>query len=198
MLDWLSNDNGDAIPVIDGKPLCSRINPQREAMSWAEKTVEKLYSTTDAIVVLGYGAGYHIKALQSLIKHKIYVFENIEEIYQMVKNDDQVTVLSVEGFWHHPKLKEIVNKRFQIFQHYPSTSPFVKDYDNLRHNLSGRNRLAFKKQIELYVQNSALANIQFEESNELLSAKDISQHPSVNNTSNQKVFIWKILGELIK
>ncbi|MCB0347511.1 MAG: hypothetical protein KDD37_01685, partial [Bdellovibrionales bacterium] len=93
MLKWQNNEKGVAIPYIEGKPLCSKVNPEREASAWAEKVVSRLYSTTDAIFVLGYGAGYHIEALKKLTQHKIIVFEIIEEIANTAVEDEQLNVI---------------------------------------------------------------------------------------------------------
>lgn len=201
MIEWQNNDRGIAIPHVEGRPLCSKANPEREADIWVEKTLSKLYASTDAIVILGYGAGFHVRALQKKTSLKIYVVEMLEGISQSVSSSQDLTMIHlshVSDIWSHGKIKELVSKRFQIFQHYPSTSPFLKDYDLLRHNLTARHRPAFRKHIEHTVPNAILANVDFEESKDLLSVRDISEHTTIHKTSNQKSYLWKILGELLK
>lgn len=201
MVKWQTNDSGMAIPYIEGKPLCSKIHPDREASAWVERLVGKLYNTTDAIIVLGYGAGYHVEELKKKTNHNIIVFEAIEEIASAAIEDNQVKIVffsNVDDVLKNIKIKSIFTKKFQIFQHYSSTSPFLKEYELVRHALTARERSSFKIQVDLHLASPVLANINLPDSEELLTAKDISSHLMQSKTSNPKSYIWKILGDLLK
>ena len=201
MIEWLSNDNGLAIPHVQGKPLCSRANPEREADLWVEKVLSKLYSSTDSIVVLGYGAGFHVFALQKHINLKIYVFEMLEGISQSIASNDNISIIGInriENLWNHNKTKEIVGKKFQIFQHYPSTTPFLKEYDMIRHNLTARFKPAFRKHAQENLLSPLFANISVDDAPGLLTATDIAENTMIHQTNSQKAYLWKILGELLK
>ncbi len=201
MVKWQTNDSGMAIPYIEGKPLCSKVNPDREAKAWAERAVGRLYKSTDTLIILGYGAGYHVEELRKITKHNIVVFEVIEEIVSSALEDKQLKVIffsKVDDVLKNIKLKDMFSKKFQVLQHYPSTSPFLGEYESIRHAITARERSAFKTQVDLHLPSPLLANMNFSESDELLTAKDISTHLTQSKTSNPKSYIWKILGDLLK
>ncbi len=65
-IEWQINNHGDFVLLRDGKWLCSPREPWKEGLSWAQ--TQKIESFDKEIVVLGVGAGYHVRALNETLK----------------------------------------------------------------------------------------------------------------------------------
>src|SRR6516162_293586 len=55
--------NSELTFTVDGRHLCSSINPSKEAKSWVVHH-EKYWKNCETVIVVGLGCGYHVRALQ--------------------------------------------------------------------------------------------------------------------------------------
>ena len=77
-LSFCFSRDGLKVPIINGKGLCSRIDPILEANSWV-KNNESIFSWADRIVVVGLGAGFHITRLADIFRNKRIVVLEINQ-----------------------------------------------------------------------------------------------------------------------
>lgn len=74
---------GDLFGIMDGRALCSKRNPQREADAWAEK-----YDPQDSgfLGILGFGLGHHLKSLHNTHQNRsvLLCFEPDVELLRAV------------------------------------------------------------------------------------------------------------------
>lgn len=86
--------------------LHSRYDPIKEASRWVEGINEKKRNST-AIVVIGMGAGHHIRALLQAVKYqKIYVYEFNEEYYKWIIDSNLISDLLSDAQISYHLIKE--------------------------------------------------------------------------------------------
>ncbi len=95
-MEIIESRNGYKIPVINNIPLHSKINPNREAASFAKDVKER-----NKVIVLGLGFGYHLVDLidQSKILAVIEPDQQLINNYKTSKKDQSFNILTgdVEG-----------------------------------------------------------------------------------------------------
>ena len=138
--------SGDRILLIDGRYLCSKVDPVTEARRWADRQRAQV-SENSGIVVLGLGAGYHVAALCRMFPNKkVVVFERnercrkfAERLFPMEFFD--LPVLSSaepEVLLAEKGVQRILNGRFCVLEHKPSMALTQNWYQELRATLLGR------------------------------------------------------------
>lgn len=87
--DSLTAKNGEKIPVFKNlKPMHSKYNPEKEAESFSMNV-----NAADFFIVIGIGAGFHIKNLQKTFpESKILCIEYYEQDLNFVKNEFSQTL----------------------------------------------------------------------------------------------------------
>lgn len=84
---------GLSIPRVDGKALCSRIDPIAEALAWI-KNNESIFNWADRICVVGLGGGYHINQLAQaypkkmilVLEPEVHLIRAFEENFEVLTN----------------------------------------------------------------------------------------------------------------
>ncbi len=86
MIDWIESDTGLPIPRQQGSLICSRVAPESEAQKWVESVSKDLKGARVA-VVMGLGAGLHVKRLAEKFKQvSIIAVERHTEIVKRVSS----------------------------------------------------------------------------------------------------------------
>lgn len=79
-IEFLQSPKGLKVPVLEGKALCSRIDPLAEVESWIHFH-ETLCNWSEQIIVVGVGGGFHLNRLcQMYPNKKIRVLELNQEL----------------------------------------------------------------------------------------------------------------------
>ena len=86
--------NGLMVPAIDGKPMCSSRDPEREATQWL-LSIGHLIQPTSTVLILGLGAGFHVSAfLQKFPGNPLQVLELNPEVADFHKSQYATVVCS--------------------------------------------------------------------------------------------------------
>lgn len=87
IISFSENSEGYLIPLEDGKSLCSFQNPVEEAEKWVQ---EQDFTISNEIVILGLGAGFHVRALQQAHPYlKIHIIEVRDSLLSIYKRQIQ-------------------------------------------------------------------------------------------------------------
>ncbi|MBK9324023.1 MAG: hypothetical protein IPM97_13940 [Bdellovibrionaceae bacterium] len=86
-ISFTENPEGYLIPIESMQPLCDLVDPASEAEKWV--TAQNL-NICNEIVVLGLGAGFHVRALRENFPHlKIHVVECRDQLLPIFKKQIQ-------------------------------------------------------------------------------------------------------------
>lgn len=108
-IEVVQSKAGRPIPVVNGKLLHSRYDPESEAARWVSEKLAKK-PTARIVLVLGLGFGYHIRALRDLMPpgSQIVVFEPVSEIVSAYAG---VVGKDIDGvrLWPSPSPQDVVD-----------------------------------------------------------------------------------------
>jgi hypothetical protein len=204
MIEWIKSESNHTIPVCEGISLASKRNPIIDAERWIEQYVEKIESHTN-ILVLGYGAGFHVQKLHQMYPNKkVLVLEAIEELFhqrQVIENVKILFTPTADEIWNYFEWQDFMNKGFTLLEHTGTTQVRKKTYAQITEECTGRNKQSFLRHVRSKSNQTKI----FQNINEnqiadthLLSAKDISQISVVQKTQTTSAYLWRFLGELLK
>jgi hypothetical protein len=137
--------NSELIFTMNGRHLCSSFNPTREAHQWATFH-QPQWKDCEAIVVLGVGCGYHIRALQSLSKAQVVALDSNPSIVAAalrvhpldLKDSDTIAVEEVSSSIL-PALEQATRKPYSVLIHEPSAFARPEWFSSTKDFLLGRN-----------------------------------------------------------
>jgi hypothetical protein len=71
---FLFAKNSELIFTVDGRHLCSSVNPTKEAQQWTTNHQDH-WKDCGAVIVLGLGCGYHVRALRTATHLEVVAVE---------------------------------------------------------------------------------------------------------------------------
>lgn len=206
MIVKLKSKNEKNIATVNGKLLCSSIDPLKEAQSWVKKNAQKI-NTQNQIFVLGAGCGYHLVALtQNHPGLNIIVIERKEELIDFCKSEHGLDLADVqfvnEVDLQHLKVNSIVKKtlkkKYAVLTFYPACSHNLDYFNAAEELLLGRVDeglqfiLSQRDDLKFISQNKKIKVA----SNELISIKTLMQMAN-SNEHKEEIVVLKALRELV-
>lgn len=187
-IEYIESEYG-LIPKVNHRQLASRKNPVAEAELWSDR----VQVVRETILVLGLGAGFHIKALAVKYPDKnIYVYENEEDIKSKfgdsfnVSGDKKALIQS---------LYNASEGQFQILTHPASYAVHKLDYDLFLKEVTGRS-----KNLRGDVLEAMGIDVNLENLPDLQLDRDVFSHltPSLTSSNREFYYINKIVSEILK
>lgn len=115
--------NSEMIFTVDGRHLCSAVDPSHEAKQWVSNHKTRI-SGAETILIVGVGCGYHIREMKKIVHPRRLIGIDAEQsildatmrahsldLYQ----DDLILFAPA-----HPVLAESVRQPFSVLLHEPS------------------------------------------------------------------------------
>lgn len=139
--------NGAEIIRLNGRLVCSRVDPLQEAQKWVKK-VKKDHPKNTTIIVLGLGCAYHVVELkQTFNTSRIVVIEPAKAVVEWAKKNhsliltgvDIVQSPSLEELRSHSMIQEVVKKPYSVWRFGPRTHESQKFFGQAEELLLGRN-----------------------------------------------------------
>ena len=137
--------NSELIFTLKGRHLCSSINPTREAHQWASVHQES-WKDCDAIIVLGIGCGYHVRALQGISQAQVVAIDPNQEVVAAalrvhpldLKETEALALDSTSKFEKCLPLEQATRKSYAVLVHEPSAASHPELFTELKDFLLGR------------------------------------------------------------
>jgi hypothetical protein len=146
---FTENPEGYLIPIESMFPLCDLADPVGEAEKWAS---EQNMSISNEIVVLGLGAGFHLRALQEAHSHlKIHVVECRDQLLPIYRKQIQS---QLENYSCFHSLEELlsselfeltISRSLPVYFFKPSWGAQEDLFYSLWKNLTGRSVYAIAR-----------------------------------------------------
>jgi hypothetical protein len=175
--------NGLVVPAVDGKPMCSSRDPEREAAQWLF-SIENLIQPGSTVLVLGLGAGFHVRALlRKFPNTSVEVLELNPEIAAMHPQFAKLICTSCDNW------SEINTERI-ILEFRPAWIGYESQYAQIQAELLHQTSHAFSMA-------SKNAGLSFTAGAKDFQIKGLDWIFAPENQS-QEVKIWRALRELIK
>jgi hypothetical protein len=148
-LSFSENQEGYLIPQEDGQMLCDFQNPHDEAEQWARQQDANI---GNEVVVLGLGAGFHIKALREAHPFlKIHVVECRDSLLPIFKKQVQSEVEnyhvfhSLESLLESEFFNKVIAKTMPVYFLKKSWGAQEDLFYSLWKNLTGRSVYAIAR-----------------------------------------------------
>ncbi len=148
-ISFTENREGYLIPIDTLFPLCDLANPIAEAEKWVS---EQNLAIANEIVVLGLGAGFHIRALHEAFPYlKIHVVECRDQLLPIFKKQIQS---DIECYYCFHNLEELLSselfektiaKSLPVYFFKPSWGAQEDLFYSLWKNLTGRSVYAIAR-----------------------------------------------------
>lgn len=150
IISFSENSEGYLIPLEDQKALCSFENPIEEAEKWV---AQQDLTISNEIVLLGLGAGFHLKALKEAHPYlKIHVIEVRDQLLPIYKKQIQsqvenyTCVQSLDALLSSDAFETIIMKSLPVYFMAASWGTQEDLFYSLWKNLTGRSVYAIAKQ----------------------------------------------------
>jgi hypothetical protein len=175
--------NGLAVPAVDGKPMCSSRDPEREATQWLA-SIANLIQPKSTVLDLGLGAGFHVKALlQKFPSTLVEVLELNPEVAAIDPQFAELICSSCENW------SEINTQRI-ILEFRPAWIGFESQYAQIQAELLHQTSHAFRTAAQK-------AGLSFTAVAKDFQIKGLDWIFFQENQS-EEVKIWRALRELVK
>src|SRR3989338_8319731 len=108
-IDVVESRSGRPVPVVNGKTLHSRYDPEAEARRWVQEKLA-LKPNAQVAVILGMGFAYHIRALREALPAgaPIVVFEPVTELVTTYAAKVKQSIDNVR-LWPNPRPQDVVD-----------------------------------------------------------------------------------------
>lgn len=148
-ISFSENSEGYLIPFEDGKALCDFNNPTAEAEAWVSS---QNLTISNEIVLLGLGAGFHLKALREAHPYlKIHLIECRDQLLPIYKKQLQSQVENYSCFQNLNSLLDseifelVMMKALPVYFMRSSWGAQEDLFYSLWKNLTGRSVYAIAK-----------------------------------------------------
>jgi hypothetical protein len=207
-MEVLSSPSGMKTVRIDGKYVCSSIDPVQEGRRWAERNSPK--KGIGCLIVLGLGCAYHTRELQSLFPHlKIIAIETRTEFSEFAKElgisqSIQVIVPPIRGDFSIEMLPFGVTEiPYQVVRYGPVFESDRDFYKQIEQTLLGRSWSGMRQHLKLRIERNpwlaeTLEKNPTKETSTNLSLQALDPFLEKAEIMNREVAIFKALRELIK
>ena len=201
--------SGDRILQVEGRYLCSKVDPVTEARRWVDRARDQI-AENQAVIILGLGAGYHVsRVCRQFPNKKVLVFERNKRCRQFAERlfpmefFDLPVLSSAEpkSLAQEKPLKRVLSGRFCILEHSPSMELNRSWYEELKATLLGRNIHGLRLHLQTNqgfqgVQKQRLLWLNQNPVN--WRVFDPMMEGQLSTLGDQDFFIFKTLRELIK
>lgn len=202
--------NGDFALTLDGRWLCSSVDPSREARQWVDAH-RGVLARTERALVLGVGAGHHLAALaREFPSLRILALTLTSPVIEAVREIHGLAVARIEfhGIENESHLLESSRVRASVrtgailVDHVPSQAGQALAYNEVRARLKMREPLFFADWVSReprFADLFPLQSIPGGESQQLLSIKDLDRllHPKPG-VAGADVLLIRALRELVR
>jgi hypothetical protein len=138
--EWSLSEDKHQILSRDGRLLCSPRNPVKEAIDWVDRN-RSLIETTNAVAVVGVGAGHHIQFLEeSYPNKKILVFDIDSKFSFMSRNFKSEVVLGIDADLLRTQRKDFFDQWPVVLAFRPAFQPMEKQYVHFWMKLAQRDQ----------------------------------------------------------
>lgn len=208
MLAKSHSQSGHAIFTENGRALCSRVDPTKEAQAWVEHHAQDIVSA-QIVIVMGLGCGYHLaELLKRFPIKKILVLECNSELVERVQAAQGlalsgVEILSaetVEEMLKAPRLQKALSKIFYVAEYRAGTSQHHDFFDELKNYLLARERLGFQFHLRWREDLSEVLDLRaiFLTETYLLSIKDLVDSIQPDKRDTPQARVLQVLREFVK
>lgn len=137
--------NSELIFTDQGRSLCSQVNPTREAHQWVSHH-EASWRDREAIIVLGVGCGYHLRALAAAANVAVFGCDlNCAHIAGALRihpldlrEANLIHFTKTEDLASNNALRNVTQKSFAVLLHEPTAFVHSDSYRRAKHFLLGR------------------------------------------------------------
>ena len=213
MITFKTARSGDEILLVNGRQVCSGVNPMSEAIKWVEKIPTPTGKHT---LVCGAGSGFHIEQLAhtysdvnfTVLDFNSEIVEYLQRKYSKFKNIKIISGRQCSDFGMNLDIRHAVSTRYQVLSFFPACSIDSNRYSELISFLLGRSEAGFlwicmvRKEFNSYVQSEehSGARLRLLSEERAISIKDLKKwHTSAVPVSDVDDHSMKMksLGELI-
>lgn len=198
--------SGQKIIRKNGRLLASAINPEQEAVSWAQKALDGV-AQFETVFILGAGSGHHIsQVLKTRPSQPVVVIEKDRAVADKAVEicpEIQRLELIIEENWvkviEHDAFKDAVEGPYHIALHGPSFQNDVDYFSRIESLLRGRDKLSFL--LLLKSRPDFLALFCPESIGQMgdgpVSIKTLQDLFSAKSNSSRERRLWRVLEELV-
>jgi hypothetical protein len=192
--------NNVMIPSEDGTDLCS-VNAHEEAIQWARRHA----IPTGHAVILGLGAGYHVKAwLDANPNSRVTVIDFRSSLVrpfraafpEITARVEVIIVDSVEGLFHHEILQTVAQDLLPTLSFRPAMGEQKELFEECFRTLTGRNLRGLRFFMNIFGFDTK-TEIELQESGGLLTIKDLGFVIDSNHEGHPRAPAVRLLRELI-
>jgi hypothetical protein len=146
VIQCTSTPDGGYVLTRDGRKLCSAVAPKKEAQEWLDRQ-NTMWTKTQSVVVLGLGAGHHVRALLQRSEARVLVVDPLDDTWTLPQFDDlrshpRLTFLrasSVDALKANDDLQKILLNSYVVLTHAPSFFNHQALLHEIHETLSARN-----------------------------------------------------------
>ena len=200
--------SGHTIWSENGRALCSRVDPLKEAVSWVDHHAGDI-TTSQVVIVLGLGCGYHlVELIRRFPIKKILVLESNPELVDEVQElhgsalgtIDILTGKKIESFLESSRLQKALTKIFYLAEFRAGTAPQHDFYENLRNYILARERLGLQYHLRWRENLAEVLDLRaiFMSPNYLLSIKDLVDSIQPDRQGSHSARVLQALREFVK
>lgn len=192
-----------------GRSLASTVDPLNEARLWLEKN-HNFVAGEDRLVVLGVGAGYHLRELTQRFPHKqifaLYIeddlLESLNKLHALeLSTIEFVHIAKVEEALAIPRLRRLLSQNYGLLSFLPAQATYLQLYRELQARLVARDPVLFSDLVRReprLLKMFPLQAIPGAGEKTLLSIKDLTRMVTGNgDLSRQDLLLLKALRELV-
>jgi hypothetical protein len=204
-VSFSENKEGYLIPQEDGHALCDFENPNEEAEAWAK---QQDVTIANEVVVLGLGAGFHVKALREAHPFlKIHVIECRDSLLPIFKKQVQSDLehyhvfQSLESLLESDFFNKVIAKTMPVYFFKKSWGAQEDLFYSLWKNLTGRSVYAIARHfanLGVEIDESTLLNLKrTEKPLTIKDATDIVINSKSENAKENRGY-FEALRELLR
>jgi hypothetical protein len=201
VIEWIPTPSGDLVPWCDGRFICSKVDPWKEAERWVEACAARVRDVRSAIV-LGVAGGFHLSRLRQQFPHlRLVVVERHAAFAQSPSTLVRDALAGTSVLWDPAppsvlavaEVREAVLGLYAVLSHPQAVRIDAAYYEQIAAALLGRDPRAFNALAEL---RGARTKVPAESS--ALSARDIAAAVDLQSDPiPAESRLWLCLRELL-
>lgn len=143
--EWSLSEDKHQILSRDGRLLCSPRNPIKEAIDWVDRN-RSLIDVTNAVAVVGIGAGHHIQFLEESYPNKKILVFDIDSKYSFIaKTFKSEVVLGIDADHLRQQRSEFFEQWPVVLAFRPAFQPLERQYVHFWTKLAQRDQSTKEK-----------------------------------------------------
>ncbi len=152
MIERVKAKDGQTILKLNGRQICTSLNPLREARDWVKKNSRR-FAEMKTVIVIGVGCGFHLAEIRRRFENtKIVALDFNQELIDFsaethgldLVGAELIKVGSVTEVAKNSTIRAAIAGSYAVVRFMPCTNQQLEQYNELECTMLGRNILGFK------------------------------------------------------